>query len=170
MPWRTLPLFGLALALAACGPAPEPSQKPPAPAETRAGVGDPLGFVRAVYTRYAGGRSGGLGTASPAYSPRLAQAYAQARSLPFDPWLGATDGEITALSVEEAPPPAPERRVIVARFRNDGRPVANRFEFVGEGRRWFLDDIVNEPGGAAAADASGAPNGWRLSGLLAEAG
>lgn len=154
----------LAVAPASCGPAPDtapPPRQPAAPTQAL-GVGDPLGFIRAVYARYAAGPNGAPAFNSPAYSPRLRAALAEARPLTIDPWLNGTDGEITAVSIEEAPPPGPGRRLIIARLRVDGRPVANRFEFIEAERRWLLDDVVSEPIGDGA--------GWRLSEMLAGAG
>ena len=53
----------------------------------------------------------------------------------------------------------PDRRTVTARFSNGGTPVVNRFRFIRQDGRWYLDDVVNGGGGA---------EGWVLSELLQE--
>lgn len=154
-----------AAALASCGqpPAAPEQNQAQAPRPEGPGVRDPLGFVRAVYAGYAG-NSAAAPPAYPtgAYSPRLAQAFeaagADGAALDFNYWVNGQDWELSDVNVAEAPPPAPERRIILARFRNMGNPVVNRFEFIRAGERWQLDEVVAEPQGDTP--------GWRLSELL----
>ncbi|HWT11969.1 MAG TPA: hypothetical protein VN231_04385 [Allosphingosinicella sp.] len=153
---------------ATVAPAPAPAASPAA--ASGRGVEDPRAFVQSTYDAY---RRGGTDTPPEwpvhAYSDRLKALFdaydAWARqhddlvgSLDFDWWVNAQDWELRGveLSQEEE---GPDRRTIVARFDNAGRTDINRFRFVREGGRWYLDDVVN-----GHRD----EEGWVLSELLRE--
>lgn len=79
-------------------------------------------------------------------------------SLDFDWWINAQDWELRSVDLIEEPE-GPDRTTILARFDNAGRVDLNRFKFVREHGRWYLDDVVN-----GHRD----EEGWVLSSLLQE--
>lgn len=151
-------------------PASPASAAAPAPAESaERGVEDPRAFVESTYEAYNVDPDAPPEEPAFAYSERLRrlfEAYEDwARqhddlvgSLDFDWWMNAQDWGPVEVQLAEEPEGA-DRRTIVARFSNYGTPVVNRFRFVREGERWYLDDVVN---------GDGAAEGWTLSQLLEE--
>ena len=140
-----------------------------APAEERRGVEDPRAFVAAHYQGY---RNEGDAPEYPAfaYSDRLralfdayeawtAQHHDLMGPLDFDWWVNAQDWALANVQVTETRESA-DRRIVSARFTNDGRPDEVRFVFVRQGSRWFLDDAIS---GTGSGD-----GGWTLSALLRE--
>ena len=79
-------------------------------------------------------------------------------SLDFDWWINAQDWELRSVELFEEPE-GPDRTTILARFDNAGRIDLNRFKFVRQDGRWYLDDVVN-----GHRD----EEGWVLSELLRE--
>lgn len=139
--------------------------------EVPRGVEDPRAFVSARYDAYL--RGGGEEVQDDpvfAYSDRLRglfEAYEAwtakhddlIGSLDFDWWVNAQDWSLADVRVTELGERA-GRRIVSARFSNDGRPDEIRFHFVRQGDRWFLDDAVE---GTGSGD-----GGWTLSTLLQE--
>lgn len=133
------------------------------------GVDDPRGFVAATYASYARAANAGPQEPTFAYSARLralAAGYARVWEggdlvgpLDFDLWTNAQEWEISVPALDVADE-GPDRRTITARFSNYGRESVNRFRFVRDGGRWYLDDIVNGSGGG--------DDGWTFSAMLAE--
>jgi hypothetical protein len=80
-------------------------------------------------------------------------------SLDFDWWINAQDWELHEVALTERAN-GPNRRTIVARFRNIDRREEISFLFVRIGRRWYLDDAVQGSGHGG--------DGWTLSALLRE--
>lgn len=137
-------------------------------AQAGRGVDDPGAFVAAHYDAYR--RNPEAPPADPefAYSDRLRtlfDAYAAwtaqhedlIGSLDFDWWTNSQDWRIDRVEIATAEA-GPDRRTIVARFRNWDTPVEIRFAFVRQAGRWYLDDASSGAG----------EDGWTLSGLLAE--
>ena len=139
--------------------------------EAPRGVDDPRGFVSARYDAYLrGGGEEVMHDPVFAYSDRLRdlfeayEAWAAKHedlvgSLDFDWWVNAQDWALADVQVTELGERA-GRRIVSARFTNDGRPDEVRFHFVRQGSRWFLDDAVE---GTGTGD-----GGWTLSTLLQE--
>lgn len=137
--------------------------------ETRRGVDDPRAFIQSVYVDYARAPDQGPDEPTYAYSVRLRRlvaAYEAAYAggdlvgpVDFDLWTNSQEWSVSNVVLVEEPQGA-DRRTIVARFRNWDRDNVNRFNFVREGGRWYLDDIVNGAGGG--------DDGWTFSTLLME--
>ena len=161
-------MWMFAALLAAAAPHSAPAAPPASAAEAQArGVEDPRAFVQAQFDAY-------RTEVAPewpehAYSERLRGLFAAydawARqhddlvgSLDFDWWINAQDWELRGVELHEEPE-GPDRMTILARFDNAGRIDLNRFRFVRESGRWYLDDVVN-----GHRD----EEGWTLSQLLQE--
>ena len=143
-----------------------PAAKAAQPAAAAHGVDDPRTFVAETYAAYRRSNSTPPPDLDHAHSPRLkalfdayeaAQTPDEVGSLDFDWWVNGQDWEISEPALTETNQ-GPGRRTIVARFTNMGTPQLNRFGFVRENGRWYLDDVLNESGG----------EGWTLSALLRE--
>ena len=157
-------LIALALAAAALPASPSPA----APAASHApGVEDPRAFVQAVYDAYRAGPGAAPEYPASAYSPRLRllfdayEAWAARHddlvgSLDFDWRINAQDLELGPVEISEEAVRR-DRRTVVAHFTNAGRRDVNRFHFIRQRNRWYLDDVVNGDGHA---------HGWVLSELL----
>ena len=133
------------------------------------GVEDPRALVAQTYEAYRRNPDRPVPSPSFAYSDRLRalfdaydawQAGHQdlVGSLNFDWWMNAQDWAPVEPDLTEDQD-GPDRRTVTARFSIYGTPVVNRFQFVRQGGRWYLDDVVNGDGGA---------DGWVLSELLQE--
>ena len=133
------------------------------------GVEDPRALVAETYEAYRRNPDRPVPSPSFAYSDRLRalfdaydawQAGHQdlVGSLNFDWWMNAQDWAPVEPSLTEDQD-GPDRRTVTARFSNYGTPVVNRFRFIRQSGRWYLDDVVNGDGGA---------EGWVLSELLRE--
>jgi hypothetical protein len=163
---KTRMLIAAALALAAAALPASPA--PAAPAAGHApGVEDPRAFVQAVYDAYRAGPGAAPADPAFAYSHRLRvlfdayEAWAAryddlVGSLDFDWWINAQDWELGPVEVAEEAV-GRDRRTVVAHFTNGGRAEVNRFHFIRQRNRWYLDDVVNGDGHA---------HGWVLSELL----
>jgi hypothetical protein len=134
------------------------------------GVEDPRAFVARVYDAYLAEPTEPIDWPAYAYSDRLRalfdayDAWAAGHedlvgSLDFDWWVNAQDWSLSDVRVREVQAGA-DRRIVMARFSNAGRPDEIRFHFVRQGARWYLDDAVQ---GIGSGD-----GGWTLSELLSE--
>ena len=164
-----LAALGVGSCAAASGPGGAQREAAAAPAAAARGVEDPVAFVRGVYEAYRAEPDGAPDDPVFAYSNRLRllfdayQAWAARHDdlvgpLDFDWWINAQDWQLGPVEVAEEER-GEDRRIVVARFTNAGRAEVNRFRFIRQHRRWFLDDVVNGDGHA---------NGWVLSELLRE--
>lgn len=132
-------------------------------AEAGGGTIDPLAFLAHNYFAYSHDDDAAVPIGDRINSRRLRALFAaydaaaspdEVGAIDFDWWVNGQDWSLSdVLFVEEEG--GPHRRVIAARFRNQGRPSLIRFHFVEEGGRWFLDDV-----------ASDGADGWTLSALL----
>lgn len=143
----------------------------PAAAQGEPGVSDPRAFVGATYETYRRNTDTPPADISYVYSSRLKALYDAydawqdahqdlVGSVAFDWWTNSQDwGDIVVLSLAERRR-GRNRLTITATFRNFDRTDTNRFEFVRQGARWFLDDVINGAGSGS--------HGWTLSALLRE--
>jgi hypothetical protein len=140
-----------------------------AAAEGRRGIENPLAFVTARYETYrrdegdpddpAFAYSDRLRALFDAYEAWTAQNEGFIGTLDFDWWTNSQDWALANVRATETRESA-DRRIVSARFTNDGRPDEVRFVFVRQGSRWFLDDAIS---GTGSGD-----GGWTLSALLRE--
>ncbi len=146
------------------------AQVPAAPAQASArGVGDPRAFVEATYARYRAAPNSPPEDPVYSYSDRLRALFGAydrwqaghqdlVGSLDFDWWTNSQDwGEIAIRELREERRGA-NRRTIMVRFVNYDVEGVNRFQFVRQGGRWYLDDVVGGTGGGS--------DGWALAPLL----
>jgi hypothetical protein len=148
------------------------AQAPTAGTQAQArGVGDPRQFVEQTYARYRAAPNTPPEDPVYSYSDRLRSLFSAydawqrqhddlVGSIDFDWWTNSQDWSdirVTQLREERR---GPNRRTIVARIVDMDVESVNRFQFVRQGNRWFLDDVVNGSGRANS--------GWTLSALLRE--
>ncbi len=158
------------LLIASCASAGESAAAP------GAGVPDPVEYIRSVYAAEIAGtperesavQTEGRGTRHA--TPRLAALFedearyanGEVGRLDFDYFTGAQDQELSEVVVTgDDVPGAADRKVVVARFKNMGRPITIFFYFERITDAWYLDD-VGSPGYLGADD----PPAWTLSLLL----
>ncbi|HEY1203681.1 MAG: DUF3828 domain-containing protein [Bryobacteraceae bacterium] len=121
----------------------------PLAASTR--IDDPVAFVRGVYTHYvaAQGRAQDYNAPRDIYTPRLSKLFEDDRKkapageegcLDFDYWVNGQDWRLTNIEVTEAMA-SQDRKVVVAKFANAGKPQEIHFEFRRIDGRWLLDDV-----------------------------
>ena len=127
----------------------------PAHAATR--IDDPVKFVSGVYAK--------LQVANPKndyrepediYTPRLAALFALAEKeaagevgrIDFDFWTNSQDFELKDVKVRgQAVEGAKDREVVIATFKNVGRPEEIHFYFEKDKSGWKLDDARSMSGG-----------------------
>ncbi len=119
----------------------------PLTASTR--IDDPVAFVRGVYTHYVGARAQGYDAPPDIYTPRLSKLFEDDRKkapageegcLDFDYWVNGQDWKLTNIEVTEAMA-SQDRKVVIAKFANTGKPQELHFEFRRMDGRWMLDDV-----------------------------
>jgi hypothetical protein len=120
------------------------------------GVDDPVAWVRQAYD-----------SSTPEFSPRLRALFAEDESyangevgrLDFNPFSGAQDDDIKRADVTSSDVDgAPDRKVVIAKFRNMDVNQTITFYWERLAGRWYIDDIS----GRTAGD----PHGWTLSLIL----
>jgi hypothetical protein len=140
------------------------------------GVDDPVAWVRQAYdpaSRQETGSSesatagdGGY-SSTPEFSPRLRALFAEDESyangevgrLDFNPFSGAQDDDIKRADVTSSDVDgAPDRKVVIAKFRNMDVNQTITFYWERIAGRWYIDDIS----GRTAGDS----HGWTLSLIL----
>jgi len=132
------------------------------------GVTDPRAFVAQTYEAYRAHPDRPPADQTAVYSRRLGALFNSYNrwqrahddlvgALDFDWWVNAQDWEISAVSVTQRDL-SPDRREVIAHWRNIDRDDSSRFLFVRDHGRWYLDDVIN---GTGSGD-----NGWTLSVLL----
>ena len=106
-------------------------------------IADPVKFVQAQYTHAE------IADPDDIYSPRIAALFALDKKeagtdvgrIDFSIWMDGqegpiTDAKVTGVSVDNAP----DREVVVAKFKNHGAPREVHFYFEKIGGAWKLDD------------------------------
>ena len=109
---------------------------------------EPEVYVASVYDRLANNRP--WQTPESLYTPRLAALWADMRRdagdevgrVNFDVWVNAQDSELSGFSFGGEPVFGnPDRRIVVARFRNMDRDEVIAFYWERIDGRWRLDDV-----------------------------
>jgi hypothetical protein len=123
-----------------------------------ASISDPATFVRGLFARMASAT-----TAKPyvppenIYSPRLAALMALDRKeaggevgrLDFDIWTGAQDWQLSGVKVSSLDVEnTKDRKIVVAKFRNAGKPHELHYYFERGKSGWQLDDVRSVDAGA----------------------
>lgn len=113
-------------------------------------IDDPKAFVTEVYRRLIASQSAGHDYNPPEdiYTARLAKlihddekrAKGEVGCLDFVFWVNGQDWVITNLTVSSSDA-GPQRKMIVAKFRNTGDPQEIHFDFRRNAGRWLLDDV-----------------------------
>jgi hypothetical protein len=109
---------------------------------------EPEVYVASVYDRLANNRP--WETPDSLYTPRLAALWADMRRdaggevgrVNFDVWVNAQDSELSGFSFGGEPVLGnPDRRIVIARFRNMDRDEVIAFYWERIDGRWRLDDV-----------------------------
>jgi hypothetical protein len=113
-------------------------------------IDDPKTFVSEVYRRLVASQSTHSSYTPPEdiYTPRLEKllredkrkAKGEVGCLDFDFWINAQDWTITHLTIATADE-GPDRKTVIAKFRNIGEPQEIHFDFRKNAGRWLLDDV-----------------------------
>jgi len=113
-------------------------------------IDDPKTFVAEVYRRLIETQSKGHTYDEPddIYTPRLAKLIRDDRKkgkggvgcLDFDFWVNGQDWELSNLAVTSTDD-GPDRKTVIAKFRNLGNPEEIHFDFRRNAGRWQLDDV-----------------------------
>jgi hypothetical protein len=126
-------------------------------------ISDPAKFVADVYAHYA--KVHDYEPPTDIYSPRLAALFAldtkeaggEVGRIDFDFWTNAQDFQITGVTVKAQPVEnASSREIVVAKFKNIGKPETIVFYFEKTKTGWQLDD----------AQAPSGDQPWTLSVIL----
>jgi hypothetical protein len=108
-------------------------------------IDDPLAFVKAIYTTTVGKKP----EPDDIYTQRLdalfkldsKEAGGEVGRIDFSFWMNAQDGTISGVTVSKAPVEnAPNRMVVIAKFKNEKTPNEIRFYFEKTAAGWKLDD------------------------------
>lgn len=143
----------------------------PIQAQAARGVDDPRAFVAATYQAYRANSNAPPADLSFVYSDRLQalhdayDAWQAAHedlvgSVGFDWWTNSQDWDTVRVDDLSVSRQGPARMTVAARFTIYDRSDTNRFLFVRQGSRWYLDDVINGSGSSG--------DGWTLSTLLQE--
>lgn len=109
---------------------------------------EPEVYVAGVYDRLANGQA--WETPDALYTPRLAALWADMRRdagdevgrVNFDVWVNAQDAELSGFSFGGEPVQGnPDRRIVIARFRNLDRDEVIAFYWERIDGRWRLDEV-----------------------------
>jgi hypothetical protein len=77
------------------------------------------------------------------------EAHGEVGRIDFDFWSNAQDWKLSEVKVTSVPVEgAASRRVVIAKFKNFGKPNEIHFYFTKTGRGWLLDDaraLTDEP-------------------------
>jgi hypothetical protein len=113
-------------------------------------IDDPKTFVSEVYRRLVASQSTHSSYTPPEdiYTPRLEKllredkrkAKGEVGCLDFDFWINAQDWTITHLTITSTDE-GPDRKTVIAKFRNIGEPQEIHFDFRKNAGRWLLDDV-----------------------------
>ena len=125
----------------------------PAGAAPATRIDDPAKFVMENYARIA--KNSDYQTPDDVYSPRLAALFAldqkeaggEVGRLDFDPWTNAQDFKLSSVKVTSAPvDSAPDRKTVVAKFKNIGTAEEIHFYFERTKAGWKIDDMRSAAG------------------------
>ena len=144
---------------------------PSAATDVQRGVTDPRAFVARTYDTYRANPNTPPADLSLVYSDRLRALYHAydawqdahqdlVGSVAFDWWTNSQDWDTVRVDDLRVSRHGQNRMAVAVRFTIYDRTDTNRFYFVRQGGRWYLDDVVN--GGGSGS------NGWTLSALLRE--
>jgi hypothetical protein len=121
-----------------------------APANAATRIDDPVKFVTGLYAQMAAASVQKPYVApEDIYTPRLAGLFALEKKeaggevgrLDFDFWSNAQDWKLSGVSVMGMPTEgASDREIVIAKFRNFGKPQEMRFYFEKTKAGWLLDD------------------------------
>ena len=113
-------------------------------------IDNPKNFVAEVYRHFVATQSTHSSYTPPddIYTARLAKllrddkrkAKGEVGCLDFDFWINGQDWEITNLTITTAEE-GPDRKTVIAKFRNTGDPQELHFDFRRNAGRWLLDDV-----------------------------
>ena len=171
---RTILAMAAMVLLASTPSAARSGETPGAESSVKGGVADPAARVREIYDPAAQAAFDGAAaeeaagdgrhSQNPLFSPRLRalflddEIYAdgQVGRLDFNPFSGGNDddvqaAEVAALDVDGAP----DRRIVVARFRNMNAEQTVTYFWERIDGLWYIDDITGRT--------AGEPTGWALS-------
>ena len=127
-------------------------------------IADPAKFVSDVYSHIVK-TPGDYQEPDDIYTPRLAALFAleekdsggEVGRLDFDPWTNAQDNQLTNVQIKtNAVDGGPDRRIVVAKFKNIGKPEEIHFYFEHTKAGWKLDDMRS----------AGSDTPWTLSIIL----
>ncbi len=108
-------------------------------------IDDPLAFVKSIYTTTVGKKP----EPDDIYTPRLdalfkldaKEAGGEVGRIDFSFWMNAQDGTISGVTVSKVPVEnAPNRMVVIAKFKNEKTPNEIHFYFEKTAAGWKLDD------------------------------
>ncbi len=113
-------------------------------------IDDPQSFVTHVYQKFVDAQANNSSYTPPddLYTPRLAalfrederKAKGEVGCLDFDFWIDGQDWKISELAITSKDL-GPDRKTIIAKFRNTGTPREIHFDFQRNAGRWLLDDV-----------------------------
>lgn len=135
MRFRLLTALALAASLAVAATATQAATK----------IDDPLKFVKTIYTTTVGKKP----EPDDIYTPRLdalfkldsKEAGGEVGRIDFSFWMNAQDGAISGVTVTKADVEnAPNRMVVIAKFKNEKTPNEIHFYFEKTAAGWKLDD------------------------------
>jgi ADP-dependent phosphofructokinase/glucokinase len=108
-------------------------------------ISDPLAFVKSVYATVKSGKA----APDDINTPRLQALYdldrreagGEVGRIDFDIWMNAQDGTISDVNVKTVPVEnGAGREVVIAAFKNEGKPQEVHFYFEMSKAGWLLDD------------------------------
>jgi len=113
-------------------------------------IEDPKTFVTEVYRHLLAAESTRSSYTPPddIYTPRLAKLFrddkrrakGEVGCLDFVFWVNGQDWTVTNLTITSTDE-GQERKTVVAKFLNTGKPQEIHFDFRRNGGRWLLDDV-----------------------------
>jgi hypothetical protein len=121
-----------------------------APAQAATRIDDPVKFVSGLYAKMAAATAKTPYVApEDIYTPHLAELFALEKKeagdevgrMDFDFWSNAQDWELSGVKVSGQPVEgAKDREVVIAKFKNTGKPQEIHFYFEKTKTGWLLDD------------------------------
>jgi len=121
-----------------------------APAQAATRIDDPVKFVAGLYAKMAAATAKTPYVApEDIYTPHLAELFALEKKdagdevgrIDFDFWSNAQDWKLSAVRVTAVPvESAKDREVVIATFKNLGKPQEIHFYFEKSKTGWLLDD------------------------------
>jgi hypothetical protein len=112
-------------------------------------IDDPAKFVSGVYAKLSAS-SGDYAAPEDIYTPHLASLWALEKKesggevgrMDFEFWTGTQDWELSGVNVTAQPVEGSNaRKIVIAKFKNGGKPEEMHFYFEKSGNGWLLDDV-----------------------------